>query len=86
VNRFNRDLEAKLAEAQRQGRKSQVQTIHAKIANRRKDALHKFSRVVVNRSGAVFVGNISSTWQIASGAGKANPGRELVYAAQLLEV
>jgi putative transposase len=26
---------------------------------------------VVNRSGAVFVGNISSTWQIASGAGKA---------------
>ena len=27
MNRFNRDLEAKLAEAQRQGRKSQVQTV-----------------------------------------------------------
>jgi IS605 OrfB family transposase len=69
--RFYRDLEETLAEAQRRGRKRQVQTIHAKIANRRKDALHKFSRAVVNRSGAVFVGNISSPWQIASGAGKA---------------
>jgi putative transposase len=69
--RFYRDLEPKLAEAQRRGRKRQVKTIHAKIANRRKDALHKFSRAVVDRSGAVFVGNISSTWQIASGAGKA---------------
>ncbi|WP_404295140.1 RNA-guided endonuclease InsQ/TnpB family protein (plasmid) [Microvirga sp. RSM25] len=68
---FYRDLEAKLAEAQRRDRTRQVQTIHAKIANRKKDALHKFSRAVVNRSGAVFVGNISSTWQIASGAAKA---------------
>jgi putative transposase len=69
--RFYRDLEDKLAEAQRQGRTRQVQTIHAKIANRRKDALHKFSRAVVNRAGAVFVGNISSPWQIALGAAKA---------------
>jgi putative transposase len=69
--RFYRDLEDKLAEAQRRGRKRQIQTIHAKIANRRKDALHKFSRAVVNRAGAVFVGNISSLWQIASGAAKA---------------
>jgi IS605 OrfB family transposase len=69
--RFYRDLEDKLAEAQWRGRKRQVQTIHAKIANRRKDSLHKFSRAVVNRAGAVFVGNISSTWQIASGAAKA---------------
>jgi IS605 OrfB family transposase len=69
--RFYRDLEDKLAEAQRRGRKRQVRTIHAKIANRRKDSLHKFSRAAVNRAGAVFVGNISSTWQIASGAAKA---------------
>jgi len=69
--RFYRDLEDKLAEAQRAGRKRQVQTIHAKIANRRKDSLHKFTQAVVNRSGAVFVGDISSPWQIASGAAKA---------------
>jgi putative transposase len=68
---FYRDLEPKLAEAQRKGRKRQVKTIHAKIANRRKDALHKFSRAAVDRAGAVFVGNISSIWQIASGNAKA---------------
>lgn len=68
---FYRDLEPKLAEAQRRGRKRQVRSIHAKIANRRKDALHKYSRAVVNDAGAVFVGNISSTWQIKSGKGKA---------------
>lgn len=68
---FYRDLEPKLAETQRRGRKRQVRSIHAKIANRRKDALHKYSRAVVNNAGAVFVGNISSTWQIKSGKGKA---------------
>lgn len=70
-SRFYRDVEPRLAEVQRRGRKRQVKTLHAKIANRRKDALHKFSRAVVNAGGAVFVGNISSTWQIASGKGKA---------------
>lgn len=68
---FFRDLEPKLAEAQRKGRKRQARSIHAKIANRRKDALHKYSRSVVDDAGAVFVGNISSTWQIKSGKGKA---------------
>src|SRR6195256_4172684 len=68
---FYRDLEAKLADAQRRNKKRLVKTIHAKIKNRRKDALHKYSRAVVNDAGAVFVGNISSTWQVASGNGKA---------------
>jgi IS605 OrfB family transposase len=43
----------------------------AKIANRRKDALHKYSRTVVNDTGAVFVGNVSPQWQIESGRAKA---------------
>jgi putative transposase len=68
---FYRDLEPKLAEAQRRGRKRQVRSIHAKIASRRKDALHKYSRAVVNDAGAVFVGTISSQWQIKSGNAKA---------------
>ncbi|HKM27168.1 MAG TPA: transposase, partial [Thiopseudomonas sp.] len=29
-------------------------------ANRRKDALHKFSRTLVNRCGEIYVGNVSS--------------------------
>ena len=58
---FYRDLEPKLAEAQRRGRKRQVRSIHAKIANRRKDALHKFSRELVNRSRCIVVGNVSAS-------------------------
>ncbi|MGI9297627.1 MAG: RNA-guided endonuclease InsQ/TnpB family protein, partial [Gammaproteobacteria bacterium] len=39
--RFYRDLEADLAGAQRANKKGRAKTIHAKIANRRKDFLHK---------------------------------------------
>jgi putative transposase len=45
--------------------------IYARIANRRKNDLQSFARAVVNHVGAVFVGNISSPWQITSGAAKA---------------
>lgn len=60
---FYRDLEPKLAEAQRRKRKRQVRSIHAKIANRRRDALHKFSRDLVKRSRKITVGNISASAQ-----------------------
>ena len=56
AGRFYRGLESKLAIAQRANNK----TLHAKIANRRKDALHKFSRKLVNRCGLIVVGNVSS--------------------------
>jgi putative transposase len=69
--RFYRDMEKKLADAERCGKTRLVKTINAKIKNRRKDSYHKFTREVVDRAGAVFVGNISSAWQIAAGNGKA---------------
>jgi putative transposase len=50
--------EAALAGAQRACKKRRVRAIHAKIANTRKDAMHKFSTDLVARSGAVFVGNV----------------------------
>jgi len=59
--RFYRDLEPKLAVAQRKGRKRQVRTIHAKIANRRKDSLHKFSRALVDRAHRITVGDVSAS-------------------------
>ncbi|TKD34425.1 RNA-guided endonuclease InsQ/TnpB family protein [Azotobacter chroococcum] len=59
--RFYRDLEAKLAIAQRAGKKARTRAIHARIANRRKDALHKFSRQLVNRYGEIHVGDVSPT-------------------------
>ncbi|WP_349617008.1 RNA-guided endonuclease InsQ/TnpB family protein [Azotobacter salinestris] len=58
--RFYRDLEPKLVIAQRAGRKARTRAIHARIANRRKDALHKFSRQLVNRYGEIHVGDVSS--------------------------
>ncbi|GAB3479130.1 RNA-guided endonuclease InsQ/TnpB family protein [Azotobacter salinestris] len=59
--RFYRDLEPKLAIAQRAGKKARTRTIHAKIANRRQDALHKFSRQLVNQYGEIHVGDVSPT-------------------------
>ena len=67
---FYRDLEVRLGDAQRRGDKRAVKTIHARIKNRRKDSLHKYSRAVVDGAGGVFVGNISANWQISSGKGK----------------
>ncbi len=57
--RFYRDLEPALAVAQRAGKKARVRAIHAKIANRRKDALHKFSRSLVERCNLIVVGDVS---------------------------
>lgn len=59
--RFYRDLEDKLATAQRARNKRRVKAIHAKIKHRRKDALHKFSRRLVDQHGEIVVGDVSST-------------------------
>jgi transposase len=67
---FYRDLEPRLAEAQRRGRKRQMRAIHAKIANCRKDALHKFSRALVNRARSITVGNVSSSGMAKTKAAK----------------
>jgi IS605 OrfB family transposase len=61
AGRFYRYLEEKLAVAQRARNKKRVKAIHAKIANRRKDALHKFSRALVQRCGVIIVGDVSPT-------------------------
>lgn len=57
--RFYRDLEPALAIAQRAGKKARIRAIHARIANRRKDALHKFSRSLVERCNLIVVGDVS---------------------------
>jgi IS605 OrfB family transposase len=58
--RFYRDLEEKLGVAQRSGNKCRTRALHAKIANRRKDALHKFSNALVARCGTIVVGDVGS--------------------------
>ena len=56
-----RGLETKIAQAQRRGHKRQAKRLHRKAANRRKDALHKFSRKIVNQYQNIVVGDVSSS-------------------------
>ncbi|WP_040691911.1 RNA-guided endonuclease InsQ/TnpB family protein [Providencia burhodogranariea] len=58
---FYRDLEPVLGKAQRANKKARVRAIHAKIKNRRKDALHKYSTALVKHNAAIFVGNVSAS-------------------------
>jgi putative transposase len=59
--RFYRGLEAKIAQAQRCGHRRQAKRLHRKAARRRANALHKFSRLIVNRYEYIVVGDVSST-------------------------
>ena len=60
AQQFYRDLEPALAVAQRARKKGRVRAIHARIANRRKDHLHKFSNRLVREHRAIFVGNVNA--------------------------
>ncbi|WP_250655741.1 RNA-guided endonuclease InsQ/TnpB family protein [Alkalimarinus coralli] len=60
LGRNYRTLEAKLGLAQRARNKKRVKAIHAKIVNRRKDGIHKYTSKLVQENAAVFVGNVSS--------------------------
>lgn len=59
--RIYRELETKLGMAQRANKKRLVRTIHAKIKNRRNDAIHKFTDKLTKEHGAIFVGDVSSS-------------------------
>ena len=61
AKRIYRGAETKLAIAQRAKKKSRVQALHAQIANRRKDFLHKLSTNLVSQNGAIFVGNVNAS-------------------------
>jgi hypothetical protein len=61
AQRFYRDLEPALARAQRAQKPQRSRAIHAKIAHRRKDFLHKLSTRLVKANGAIFVGNVNAS-------------------------
>lgn len=54
-----RRLEQRLGVAQRARKNRQVKALHAKIANARKDQLHKASADIAKRHGVIVVGNVS---------------------------
>ena len=58
--RHYRQLEESLGKAQRAGKKKRVKKIAARIANRRKDELHKETSRLVNNYDKIFIGDVSS--------------------------
>jgi len=61
AGRFYRAIERQIAQAQRRGHKRQAKRLHRTAARRRKDALHRFSRGIVDRYQNIYVGDVSST-------------------------
>jgi IS605 OrfB family transposase len=60
AGRWTRRYAEKLASAQRRGHQRQAKRIHRKIARCRADALHKFSRKMVDRYQHIVVGDVST--------------------------
>ena len=60
AERFYRDLEPALAIAQRAGKRQRVRALHAKIANRRKDFLHKLTTRLARSHTVVCVGDVNA--------------------------
>jgi IS605 OrfB family transposase len=60
AGRWTQGYAQKLASAQRRGHKRQAKRIHRKAARCRADALHKFSRKLVDRYQNIVVGDVSS--------------------------
>jgi IS605 OrfB family transposase len=60
AGRWTHGLADKLAMAQRRGHKRQAKRVHRKAARQRADALHKFSRRIVDQYQNIVVGDVSS--------------------------
>ena len=58
--KFYRQYEQKLGIAQRARNKKRVRALHAKIANCRKDHLHKASTMLVKENALIVVGDLSA--------------------------
>jgi putative transposase len=60
AGRWTQGFAGKLASDQRRGHQRQAKRIHRKAARCRADALHKFSRTIVDRYQNIIVGDVSS--------------------------
>jgi putative transposase len=60
AGRFYRNIESKIALAQRRGHKRQAKRLHRTAARRRKNVLHQFSRRLIDRYQMIVVGDVSA--------------------------
>jgi putative transposase len=67
---FYRDIEDRIAVAQRAGKKARVRALHAKAAHRRRDHLHKLSSGQAREHCAIFVGNVDASALAQTGMAK----------------
>jgi putative transposase len=58
--RFYRNIEQKIANAQRRAHKRQAKRLHRTAARRRKEALHRFSTKIVKEYQNIVIGDVSS--------------------------
>lgn len=56
AGQFFRNSQLKIGQARRRGHRQRAKRLHRRAANRRRDALHKFSRMVINRYQMIAVG------------------------------
>lgn len=68
--RHLRRLQTNLATAQRAGKKRQATSIHARIANSRRDFLHKTALHIVRRFDYIAVGNVNAAGLARTGMAK----------------
>ena len=57
---FYRSLEGKISQAQRRGHKRQAKRLHRRASRRRQNALHQFSRRIVDKYQTIVIGDVSS--------------------------
>jgi putative transposase len=71
AGQFYRDSEPHIAQAQRRGHKRQAKRLHRTAARRRHDALHKFSRQIVNTYQRITIGDVSALQLVKTRMAKA---------------
>lgn len=83
VSGHYRNLEDKLAKAQRAKKKKSIKNISAKIRNQRLDSQHKFSRRLVDMAKLIVVGDVSTKY-IVNKLGKG--GNKSIYDASWFQL
>jgi len=61
AGQFYRGIETRIAQAQRRGHQRKAKRLQLKAKNRRSDALHKFSRKLVDENDVIIIGDVSSS-------------------------
>ena len=86
AGRFYRNIELKIALAQRRGHKRQAKRLHRTAARRRKDALHQFSRRMVDQYQTIVVGDVSAPQACQDADGQIRAGLRLGNAQSAVAV